>query len=46
MRQEPPQEWLHTGEVLDRVASAWRALGPLNAWLAEHVGPPRVVRQR
>lgn len=40
-----PQEWLHAPEVVDRVAAAWRALGPLNRWLAEHVGPPRVVRQ-
>ena len=26
-------------EALDHVASTWRAAGPLNAWLDEHVGP-------
>ena len=36
-----PQEWLHTPEAADRVADAWRALGPLNDWLAQHVGPSR-----
>lgn len=41
-----PEPWLHTREALDRVASTWRALGPLRAWLDEHVGPPRETRQR
>ena len=41
VQQHEPQEWLHTVEVLDRVAAAWRALAPLNAWLRDHVGPPR-----
>jgi uncharacterized protein (TIGR02453 family) len=26
-------------EALDHVAKTWRAAGPLNAWLDEHVGP-------
>lgn len=38
-------EWLHTPELFDQVAVAWRALRPLNAWLARHVGPHREVRQ-
>ncbi len=41
VRQHPPQEWLHTPEVVERVAEGWRALGPLNDWLRQHVGPPR-----
>ncbi len=44
VQQHPPQEWLHEPAALDRVASAWRALGPLNAWLRDHVGPPRPSR--
>jgi uncharacterized protein (DUF2461 family) len=32
-------EWLHEPECGTRVAEAWRELGPLNAWLAQHVGP-------
>ena len=36
-----PAEWLHTPECGDRVAAAWRALKPLNAWLHRHVGPSR-----
>lgn len=34
-----PAEWLHERECLDRVVAGWRALQPLNAWLAQHVGP-------
>jgi uncharacterized protein (TIGR02453 family) len=36
-----PAEWLHTPECGQRVADAWRALLPLNAWLRRHVGPSR-----
>ena len=36
-----PHEWLHTAEVVDRVAADWRALGSLNDWLRTRVGPPR-----
>lgn len=41
VRQHAPQEWLHTGEAADRIAEDWRAVGPLNAWLRDHVGPSR-----
>ena len=33
--------WLHTAKALDRVVATWRDLAPLNAWLADHVGPSR-----
>ena len=36
-----PDEWLHTPECGERVAAAWRQVQPLNAWLAQHVGPTR-----
>lgn len=36
-----PAEWLHEPECLDRVVAAWRAVGPLNAWLSQHVGATR-----
>ena len=40
-----PAEWLHTAACRDRVATAWRAVTPLNDWLEQHVGrthtPPR-----
>lgn len=36
-----PADWMHTDEVTARVASAWRDLLPLNAWLRQHVGPSR-----
>lgn len=44
--QHEPGPWLHTPEALDRVRDAWRAVRPLNAWLDEHVGPPRDPVQR
>ena len=28
--------WLHTAEAKDRIAEAWRRLGPLMAWLERH----------
>jgi uncharacterized protein (TIGR02453 family) len=34
-----PGAWLHTRKALDRVATGWRELAPLNAWLTTHVGP-------
>ena len=37
-RQWEPADWLHDRRALDAVASAWRALAPLNAWLADNVG--------
>lgn len=45
VQHHEPAPWLHGSQALDRIGAAWRALGPLNAWLASHVGPPRVVRQ-
>ena len=39
-----PAEWLHTPECRERVAAAWRQVQPLNAWLAQHVGPTRQER--
>ena len=39
-----PDEWLHTPECRERVAAAWRQVQPLNAWLAQHVGPTRQER--
>jgi uncharacterized protein (TIGR02453 family) len=37
--EHPPRAWLHTADARDRVAEAWRSFGPLNDWLATHVGP-------
>ena len=34
-------EWLSTPDARERVAGAWRAIKPLNAWLTRHVGPSR-----
>jgi uncharacterized protein (TIGR02453 family) len=38
-RHWTPEPWLHTGAVLDRVRSAWRAVDPLLSWLDANVGP-------
>ncbi len=35
-----PGAWLRTPKVATKVAEGWRALAPLNAWLATNVGPP------
>jgi uncharacterized protein (TIGR02453 family) len=45
-RRFAPEPWLHTRKARDVVAQAWRQLSPLNAWLAQHVGPSRVERSR
>lgn len=34
----PP--WMFTRGVVERVRTGWRAVRPLNDWLAQHVGPP------
>jgi uncharacterized protein (TIGR02453 family) len=34
-----PEPWLHTPDALAEVRTAWRAFRPLNAWLADNVGP-------
>ena len=39
MRRFPPARWLGTPVAADRIVEVWRAAGPMNAWLAEHVGP-------
>jgi uncharacterized protein (TIGR02453 family) len=39
-----PAAWLHTPAAEDRVVAGWRALQPLNDWLAQHVGPSRRER--
>ena len=33
-----PALWLHERTALTRIRTAWRAFGPLNTWLAGHVG--------
>ncbi|MBC7373535.1 MAG: DUF2461 domain-containing protein [Frankiales bacterium] len=45
VQQHPPLAWLHTPEAYDRIVTAWRALGPLNAWVQQHVGPARTTAQ-
>ena len=42
----PPEPWLSTPEALDRVAGAWRRVGPLLDWLGQHVGPSREPSRR
>ena len=37
--EHPPGKWLQTTEALDRVATGWRTIAPLNEWLATNVGP-------
>lgn len=39
MRRFPPARWLGTPAAFDRIVEVWRAARPMNAWLAEHVGP-------
>jgi uncharacterized protein (TIGR02453 family) len=34
----PPKAWLYTAQAASKVAEAWRAVAPLNAWVAKHVG--------
>lgn len=40
----PPRAWLHTVKAADKVAEGWRALRPLNDWLACHVDPSTMTR--
>jgi uncharacterized protein (TIGR02453 family) len=42
-RTYAPAPWLHTAACRERVVDGWRALGPLNAWLRERVGPADVT---
>lgn len=39
MRRYPPAPWLATPAAADRIVEVWRAAGPMNQWLARHVGP-------
>ena len=39
MRRFPPTRWLGTPAAADPIVEVWRAGGPMNAWLAEYVGP-------
>ncbi|MGH9209634.1 MAG: DUF2461 domain-containing protein [Acidimicrobiales bacterium] len=39
MFEHPPAPWLHTEKAKDTVATDWRVVGPLNAWLDANVGP-------
>lgn len=39
MRRFPPARWLGSPAAADRIVEVWRAAGPMNAWLARHVGP-------
>lgn len=34
-----PDPWLATSEAGHRITAAWRNAGPVNRWLATHVGP-------
>jgi uncharacterized protein (TIGR02453 family) len=38
-REDEPAEWLHEPACLDRVVDGFRAVAPLNDWLAANVGP-------
>jgi uncharacterized protein (TIGR02453 family) len=40
LRRHGMPPWLATREAAERIAEGWRALAPLNAWLAAHVGAP------
>jgi uncharacterized protein (TIGR02453 family) len=39
LRAFEPAAWLHTKAAATRIVDVWRAAEPMNAWLAEHVGP-------
>jgi uncharacterized protein (TIGR02453 family) len=40
LTRHQPEPWLHTPAAAERIASTWRALTPLHAWLERHVGAP------
>jgi uncharacterized protein (TIGR02453 family) len=42
----PPAAWLGTSKARDRVVTVLRAAGPLNVWLAEHVGQSTLANTR
>ncbi len=39
MRSFEPAAWFGTRGAAKRITDVWRAAAPMNAWLAEHVGP-------
>jgi uncharacterized protein (TIGR02453 family) len=45
-RHWEPAPWLHTREALGRIRRAWRALRPLDTWLATNVGASDQPRER
>jgi len=45
MHAYPPEPWLHTPEVADVVATVWREMAPLNAWLERNVGAGHSTRR-
>ena len=44
-RHWPPEPWVHTTAVLDRVRDAWHETAPLVDWVATHVGPTRAPQR-
>jgi uncharacterized protein (TIGR02453 family) len=45
-RALPPGPALQRRDALEFTAATWRAAAPLNAWLAEHVGPTAITPRR
>jgi uncharacterized protein (TIGR02453 family) len=39
MQRFDPGRWLSTATAADNIVEVWRAAGPMNVWLAQHVGP-------
>jgi uncharacterized protein (TIGR02453 family) len=38
-RRWPPRRWWDSREVVERIASTWRASRPMSEWLGRYVGP-------
>ncbi|MBN6053361.1 DUF2461 domain-containing protein [Nonomuraea sp. RK-328] len=45
-RRWPPEPWIHTKEVVERVRATWRAYAPLVDWMATHVRGSELPRRR
>ncbi|MCW2607775.1 MAG: hypothetical protein JWO60_2468 [Frankiales bacterium] len=43
VQQHAPAPWMHEPGAADVVRRAWQQVQPLNAWLAQHVGPSRAI---
>jgi uncharacterized protein (TIGR02453 family) len=39
LKRFDPAAWMGTKSAAKRITDVWRAAGPMNAWLAAHVGP-------